>query len=89
MINRKKYWLAVACWILSSVCLFVSGFLLAHHLVIQRTSHLLDECAYSLATEAKMLNTWCTSDTLRIGQCEDEIYVCLCSAPEDFKISSE
>ena len=87
MTNRKKYWMTILGCFLASVCLFMSGFLLAHQLVIQKTTTVVNECFDTLEKKQQMLRTWCVTDQIRIGQCEEEIYVCLCASPDDFDLS--
>ncbi len=87
--STKKYWLTVCACTLAGLILFTSGFLLSKHLLVQKAKTAIDECTTVLKEESRMLRTWCTHERIRIGQCDDEIYVCLCSSPGDFSESSE
>jgi len=57
--------------------------------VIEESALAVVKCEHNLVKERNMLKTWCTSQNIRIGQCEDEIYICLCSSPGDFETFSE
>ena len=61
--------------------------LLSKHLLIQKTRLIVSECSQELKKAVDMNKTWCAPNNIRIGQCEDDIYVCLCSSPGDLGIS--
>ncbi len=83
----KKYWITVTAFIIAGILLFTSGFLLSKHLLIQKTRLIVSECSQELKKAVDMNKTWCAPNNIRIGQCEDDIYVCLCSSPGDLGIS--
>lgn len=85
--SRKKYWLTVCACTFAALLLFTSGFLLSKHLIVQKARSVISECNRALEDAREMNKTWCTSNNVRIGQCEDDIYVCLCSSPGDLGIS--
>jgi hypothetical protein len=87
--SRKKPWLSVCVYTSAALLFFTSGFLSAQHLLIQKTELAIDECTSELKEKKHMLKTWCTHERIRIGQCKDAIYVCLCSSPGDFSDLSE
>ena len=87
--SRKKTWLTVCMCTSAALLLFTLGFLLAQQLLVQRTKLAIEQCTSELKEEKYMLKTWCTHERIRIGQCKDEIYVCLCSSPGDLSSLSE
>ena len=84
--KRKKRWLTLLVTVMTAVCLAAAGFLSSHYLLAQKTNVTLDRCERELEQERRMLRTWCDPSRIRIGQCEDEVYVCLCSSPDDFEL---
>ena len=57
--------------------------------MIQKSRTVINECTDALQEKRRMLKTWCTHERIRIGQCDDEVYVCLCSSPGDFSESEQ
>lgn len=85
-VKRKKRWLTLLVTVITAVGLVAAGFLSSHYLLTQKTNVALDRCEQELEVERRMLRTWCEPSRIRIGQCEDEVYVCLCSSPDEFDL---